>query len=673
MSEQTSQMGALAPMREGAVERSLTPVWARTASGIALAFSGYQMWLAMPWMPHLPDLTLRSIHLAFAFVLCFLLLPARAGSPLHRPSIGDFGLAAASIVVFAYIVFNYEWIMRNPATSTPVAIVLGTIVIGLTLEACRRSIGIVFVILVVAAIFYAWFGGAIPGRWGHIGFDWRSIIETLYLSSFGLLGHITGVSADVIAMFLIFGALLARTGGGEAFIDLAKLIAGRSAGGPAKVAVFASALFGTISGSAVANVVVSGVLSIPLMKRMGYRPQFAAAVEATASTGGQMVPPIMGAGAFIMAELLGISYWSIAVAAVIPAFLFYLGCFVCVHLEAVRSDLPRLERSMIPSARELLGWRRSAPLFVPIFVLLVFLARGYTPATAIFWSIALACALHVGLAARLADVPARLRDLVAGFETGGRAIMYVATLIAAAGLIIGAINMTGIGVKLSDFVLGFGGNAVIPSLLLAMVLCIVLGMGLPTTAAYVLAASVVAPAISSLGFEPLAAHLFVFYFAIISAITPPICPAVYVGAALANTSWVTTSFYAMRLGLSGFIVPFMFLFSPELLLIGSWPEVLMTTVAAGAGVVCLSIGVVGQLSRRLGIVSRGIFAAIGIVLVWPGLLFHVAGLALMAIAVAVHLLTGRERPHDRRQDPVAPVPERPSRPASADSRTEESR
>jgi len=627
---------------EAVAERALGRGGATVASAVALAFAAFEIWLAAPWSPPLADLTLRSIHLAFAFALCFLLVPAAAGrSPSSRPSVLDLALAAGAIAAFAYIIVSYDWIMENPASSTPAAVAFGTIAIVATIEACRRTIGWIFVALVLAALAYAWAGALVPGQWGHIGFAWPSIIESLYLSSFGLLGHITGVSANVIAPFLIFGALLARTGGGETFIDLAKLIAGRSAGGPAKVAVFSSAFFGTISGSAVANVVVSGVFSIPLMKRMGYRPAFAAAVEATASTGGQLVPPIMGAGAFIMAELLGIPYWDIAVAAILPAWLYYLGCTACVHLEALRRDLPRLEPSMIPRAAAVLAWRRSLPLFGPILALLVFLARGYTPASATFWAIVVACLLHLAFARGRRDALDRLREIVAGFAAGGRAIMLVATLVAAAGIIIGAINLTGVGIKLSDAILGLGGGAMIASLMLAMVICIVLGMGLPTTAAYVLAAAVVAPAIVGLGIPPLAAHLFVFYFAIISAITPPICPAVYVSAALAETGWVRTSGFAMQLGLAGFIVPYMFIFSPELLLAGETGAILLAAATASIGVLCLAVGLIGQLDRRLNPVSRALFLATAILLIKPGLETDAIGAALLALALALHWLLGR--------------------------------
>ncbi|MBI2553878.1 MAG: TRAP transporter fused permease subunit, partial [Candidatus Rokubacteria bacterium] len=341
---------------------------------VAIAFALFHIWTAAPFVGAYPDLIQRSIHLSFAFVLCFLLYPVRPGrSPAHRPSLFDWAFAGLALVAFAYIVVHYNWIMENPSESTPTGIILGTLVTLLTLEAARRTIGLTFTVLGALGIAYAFFGAWIPGTWGHRGFSWISIQELLYLSTQGILGTVTGISATLVAIFLVFGAVLYHTGGGETFVDLAKLIAGRSYGGPAKVSVFSSAFFGTISGSAVANVVVDGIFNIPLMKRLKYKPEFAAAVEATASTGGQIMPPVMGAGAFIMAELLQIQYVQIAIAAALPAILYYLGCGAAIHFEARRLRLETIPAALLPRAREVFAWRRSAALFVPVILLTYFL------------------------------------------------------------------------------------------------------------------------------------------------------------------------------------------------------------------------------------------------------------------------------------------------------------
>lgn len=614
--------------------------WLRRAAGlVAVAFALFHILTAAPFFGAYPDLIQRSIHLGFAFVLCFLLYPARPGrSPARRPSLFDLAFAALAVAAFAYVIVHYNWIMENPATSTPAAIVLGTVVTLLTLEAARRTIGATFAVLAAVSVAYAYFGPWVPGTWGHRGFSWASIQETLYLSTQGILGLVTGISATLVAIFLVFGAVLQRTGGGETFVDLAKLIAGRSYGGPAKVSVFSSAFFGTISGSAVANVVVDGIFNIPLMKRLRYRPEFAAAVEATASSGGQLVPPIMGAGAFIMAELLQIPYVEVAIAAAIPALLYYLGCGAAIHFEARRMGLETIPPELLPRAREVLGWRRAAPLFIPVILLTYFLLSGYTAGTSTFWSIVASFVIYLASARSRADFRARCRGIVEALEAGGRGIVLVATLISAAGILIGMINLTGIGVKLSEFIIGTSGQSLLAALFIAMLVCIILGMGLPTTAAYVLAASVVAPALIKLGAAPLAAHLYVFYFAIISAITPPVCAAVFVAAVIARADWVRTAVIATRLGLAGFIAPYMFIYSPALLWRGSWPEILWSAATACLGVVALAAGSMGFLRRPARWPERLALLGAALLLIKPGLYTDAAGLAVLAAVLVAQWL-----------------------------------
>jgi TRAP transporter 4TM/12TM fusion protein len=612
--------------------------------GVAVALTAavyalFHLWTAAPFVGAYPDLIQRSIHLAFAFVLCFLLFPARPGrSPAGRPSVTDWALVAAAVAPLAYIVVFYDWVMENPATSTPVALVLGTLLTLVTLEAARRTIGLTFAAIAFIAMAYAYLGPFIPGAWGHRGFGWTTILETLYLSTEGVLGSVTGISATLVAIFLVFGAVLYHTGGGETFVDLAKLIAGRSWGGPAKVSVFSSAFFGTISGSAVANVVVDGIFNIPLMKRMKYRPEFAAAVEATASSGGQIMPPVMGAGAFIMAELLQMSYAQVALAAAVPALLYYLGCGAAIHFEARRSQLARIPADLIPRARDVFAWRRSAALFIPVVILVHFLMSGYTAGTSTFWSVVASLVLFLAAATSGADLRARVKGMGAALVAGGKAIVQVAVLIAAAGIVIGMINMTGVGVKLSEFVIGASGASLFLALVLAMVVCLILGMGLPTTAAYVLAASVVAPALVKLGTTELAAHLFVFYFAIISAITPPVCAAVYVAAAIARADWVRTGFIATRLGLAGFIAPYMFVYSPALLLRGPWWEVTWAALTASIGVIALAGGAMGYFARHATLLERLALVAGALLLIKPGIYTDVAGFVLVGGVFSVQRL-----------------------------------
>lgn len=627
--------------------RRLTGGIGRAAALVAFAYAAFHLWTAAPWVGAYPDLIQRSVHLAFAFALCFALYPARPGrSHARRPTAVDALLMVAALAALGYAVRQYDWIMENPGESTWVGVALGSLLTLAALEAARRTIGLTFPILGALGIAYALLGPWIPGTWGHRGFSWTSIQESLFLSTQGILGAVTGISATLVAIFLVFGAVLYHTGGGETFVDLAKLVAGRSHGGPAKVSVFSSAFFGTISGSAVANVVVDGIFNIPLMKRMRYRPELAAAVEATASTGGQIMPPVMGAGAFIMAELLQISYVQVAIAAAVPAILYYLGCGAAVHFEARRLGLATIPPELMPRARDVFAWRRSAALFIPIVILTYFLLNGYTAGTATFWSIVASLAIFVASATSLADCRARGRSVGKALAEGGRGIVSVATLIAAAGIVIGMINLTGVGVKLSELIIGAAGASLLAALFFAMLVCLILGMGLPTTAAYVLAAAVVAPALIKLGALPIAAHLFVFYFAIISAITPPVCAAVYVAAAIARSDWLRTGLIAVRLGLSGFIVPYMFVYAPALLWRGSWIETVWAAVSACIGVIALSAGTMGFLRRAATWPERGALVVAALLLIKPGIYTDLLGLALGAAVLALQRLSPgpRRRP-----------------------------
>lgn len=598
---------------------------ATLAAGLAL----FHLWTAFAGA--YPNLVQRGIHLGTAFVLGFVLYPAGPWSPRRRPSVIDAGLAVAAVAVFGYVIVQYEWIIDNPATSTPVAVVLGGAAVVLVVEIGRRTVGATFALLVVLAVVYAVFGGRLPGGWAHRGLGATSLAETLYLSTLGIMGPVTGVSATLVAVFLVFGALLYHTGGGEAFVDFAKWLAGRSYGGPAKVSVVSSALFGTISGSAVANVVVDGIFNIPLMKSLGYRREFAAAVEATASSGGQIVPPVMGAGAFIMADLLGIPYLQVALAAAIPAALYYVGCGAAIHFEARRTGLRPLPPDAVPAMRTLLPWRRWAPLVAPVSALIVLMLLGRTPALATFWASVVSVAVFLASTPSALGLLARMRDIGRALAAGGRAIVLVAALVAAAQVIIAVINATGIGVKLSELIMNVSAGRLLVALGLAMVVCIVLGMGLPTTAAYVLAASVVGPALIQLGAAPLAAHMFVFYFAIISAITPPVCAAVFVAAAIARANWVSTAWIAVRLGAAGFIVPYMFVFSPELLLQAPGMTAVWAAITALVGVVALSAGVMGHLRRTARPLERALLVVGALLLIKPGPVTDVLGAGAVAV------------------------------------------
>lgn len=626
--------------------RVLSGIAGQATAVVAVAFAAFQIYTA--WAGAFPDLIQRGLHFAFALALTFVLFPARRARST-RPSLVDLTLAAAGVGGCLYVVASYERLTLRPGESTTLDLALGAVMVLLVLEAARRTIGPIMPALALLTIFYALSGPHLPGPWRHRGFSPRYVLETLYLSSEGIWGLILGLSATVVAAFLIFGAFLTATGGGDVFVGFAQWLAGRSHGGPAKVSCVSSALFGTVSGSAVANVVVDGVFNIPLMKKLKYDPPFAAAVEAVTSTGGQLVPPVMGAGAFIMAELIGVPYVRIAAAAIIPSMLFYLGIGAAIHLEALRVNLRPLPADMIPRLRAILP--RSAPFVVPVVVVVVMILQGYTPDLAVMWAVAASAVVHLAGARRVAGVPARLRALVEALDAGGRAIPTVAALCACAQIIISMFNLSGLGVKISALVLSASGGNMFLALVMTMVVCLILGMGVPTTAAYVLAASVTGPALIGLGFPPLVAHLFIFYFAIISAITLPVAPAVFVAAAIAKTSIPRTGVQALRIGFACFIVPYMFVYGPSILLIGDVLDTVNTAVSASIGVVAIAAGLMRYFRTHNTWWESLVLIVGGLLLVKPGLFTDLIGLIAVAVVWVVQ---------GHRAAVVAAVPERVS-------------
>ncbi|AXS42215.1 TRAP transporter fused permease subunit [Breoghania sp. L-A4] len=505
----------------------------------------------------------RAIFLALVACLGLAVYPAGAGRP-WRP-IGlmlDLVLAATTIGACGYIVVNYDEIMTTLpwATALDKALTVGLVVT--VLEVSRRAVGIIFPILVLIGLAYALFGDHLPGSLAHRGFDTAFITETIFLGDLGIWGMLTGVAATVIAAFVLFGSLLLHTGGGQSFMDLAMRIGGRQVGGAAKIATIASGLFGMISGSAVANVATTGNFTIPMMKRLGYPPAFAAAVEAVASTGGQIAPPIMGAAAFVMAEILGVSYIKIIIAAAVPALLFYLSVFVTVHVVSVRKNLQLVPEDELPPWSTIVAPRRALPIIAAIGALGIGVFLGRSVATSAFYGIM--GLLIAFVATGIGQMPARrmVRLVVDGIADAGKGMVIIGVLLAGAQILVSMINMTGIGVTLSSMIVAIAGNSMPGVALIVGAVCMVMGMGLPTTAAYVLVAAVLAPAMTAVGIDPLAAHLFVFYFATISVITPPVCVAVFVAAGIAQTNWLPAALEAVRLGAVTYVVPFMLLLYP---------------------------------------------------------------------------------------------------------------
>jgi TRAP transporter 4TM/12TM fusion protein len=583
-----------------------------------------------PW----PPLVNRALFLGLGFVLMFGLYPLRRG---RQGGVGilDVACMVAGVAGCLYIIVQEPWIMENPAESTRESFWLGLVLVVLVLEGMRRTIGWPFVLVALAMIAYAYFGSLMPGRWAHRGFDLPTIVETLYLTDRGMWGTVTGIVATVVAMYVIFGSVIFSTGGGDTFVNLSLWLAGRATGGAGKVATVASGLFGMISGSAAANAATVGAFTIPMMRRLGYRREFAAAVEAAASTGGQVMPPIMGAGAFVMAELLQISYRQIALAATIPALLYYLGVGATIHFEARKAGLRPVPSEMIPPLRQTLTWGKASPLLIPVVILSWLLLIGRTPQLAAFWATTAGLVLHVLLTSwKPGETVRRARGALRAIESGGRALVMLVFLGAGAQIIIGMITLTGVGIRLSELLITASGGSLVVALLITALICTVLGMGVTTTADYILAASVIGPALVALGLTPFVANLYIFYWASSSAVTPPVAAAVFVAAGLAGSDVVRTGIIACRLAIAAFLAPFMFVYAPALLLQGSWVEILVTSVASAIGVVALAAAIGGFFARPASLLDRALLLAAGGLLVVPGLRTDLLGLGLLAVVWA---------------------------------------
>ncbi|MGH7277575.1 MAG: TRAP transporter permease, partial [Candidatus Rokuibacteriota bacterium] len=489
---------------------------------------------------------------------------------------------------------------------------LGVLAIGLVLEATRRLVGWALVWVAVAAILYANLGWALPGLLYAKGSSWERIAVYLYLDAGGVFGIALSVTASIVVAFILFGQALYAVGGDRFLTDIALVAMGRFRGGSAKVAVVSSTLFGTVSGSAVSNVAVDGAITIPMMKRTGYPPHLAAAIEAVASNGGQIMPPVMGAAAFLIAEFLSLPYGEVALAALLPALLYYLALFTQIDLEAARHGLAGLPRKEIPRLRGVMrrGWVFILPLAVLVYTLMIAVWQAGKAGMA-----AVVATLVVG--ALWKETRPDLAALVKTLVDTGRILLDLVAITALAGLVIGALQLSGFTAKLPLLLTSVAGGNALLLLVLSALVCVVLGMSLPTTVVYITLAVLVAPALTQLGIVPLAAHLFLFYFGMLSLITPPNCLATFTAAAIARADFWKTGWTGMKLGIVAYIVPFVFVFHPALIFEGSAADVALAAATAAAGVVLLAIGCVGYLFRPLGAPKRALFIAAGLLLIPP--------------------------------------------------------
>ncbi len=610
---------------ETSKQRQLSGVWAVGLRIAGSAMALFHLYTAATG----PAIAQNAIHLMFALPL-ILLAYSRGAKDKDAPPWSEVALIALAITVSAYYIYHSERIIYDLGYLYPTTldIVLGISAVGLLLEACRRSIGMAFPVLVGIALAYAMLGQYLPGVFGHGGFDFDDLVATFYLGPNGIYGSLMRISSTVIVIFVMFGALLVVTGGGDTFIRLSTAVAGRLSGGPAKAATLCSALFGSISGSTAANVATTGVFTIPLMKRNGYSPRFAAATESAASTGGQILPPIMGAAAFVMADVIATSYLVIIGAALIPALLFYLAIWMSVHFEAKRLGLQPLPPAERPSVRE--GLKNSEVLFVPVIILIAMLVMRYTPTTSALAAYVTAVAIYLFSWRSPGTFWQRIRALPAAFEAGALTAALIAVIVGAVAIIAAVISMTGLGLKVSSAILAVSGGHVLLTLILAMVVSIILGMGLPTVAAYMLTAAVVASAFVQAEIPNLPAHLFILYFAILSGVTPPVALAAYIGSAIAGSHWFRTALTASKIALGGFLIPYMFIYHPALLGQGTTLEIAVATATGIIGITALAASTIGYFLRPSAWWERTLLLAGAVLLISGNLVTDAIGIVLIA-------------------------------------------
>lgn len=569
-------------------------------------------------------------------VLLFLVVPAGKGAPRNKLLWYDVLLILGSVAGTGYVLIDVERILTHGAWATPLEVVLGLIMLAVLCEAVRRTIGLPLTIVVLIFFFYIKYAYLLPGILGSPQYEWSRLMGYVYGSLQGIFSNILEIAATLIILFVTFGALLAKSGAGKFFVDLAFSLLGSVRGGPAKVAVAASALFGTISGSAVANAGVTGSLTIPMMRRLGYKPHFAGAVEAVASTGGILMPPVMGAVAFLVADFVGVSYLRVCLAAAIPAILYYLSLFLQVDFEAAKLGLSGLPRKELPSFTKTLkeGWH----FFIPLVVLLVFMmVLKYSVTTSCLY--AMVTIIPVSWVRK--ETRMGLKKIGDALRDATYSVFLVVPVCALAGVITAGVAVTGLGVRLSAILVEIAAGNILVLGILGAIACYILGLGVASMPSYILVAIMVAPALVQAGVPLLAAHFFVFYMAMSAFITPPDAPAAYVAAGIAGANPLRTGFQAMRLGVVCYIVPFVSLYNPALLMIGSPVGIAVAAVTAAIGVIGLAAGFEGYLMKKLNWLERIVFLVGGITILVPTLTTNIIGAGILLVAVLWHWMRAR--------------------------------
>ena len=613
--------------------------WALIISVIAISLTFFQLYTALKGS--YVSMIQGAIHLGAGLSLIYLLYPAKRSLIRHKGIAWyDVVLAFLSLACNFYVIYNYEWLTTRALTTgfSTMDIIVASLAIGLLLEATRRAVGLPIVIIALLAIAYGLWGSFIP-VFGHRGFSWEGLVRRLVYSDNAIFGIPIQISSTFIYLFLFFGVMLTKTGIGKFFNDLAFGATGRFTGGTAKAAVSASALQGMVTGSSVANTVGSGSFTIPMMKRAGFRPEFAAASEASASTGGQIMPPIMGAAAFIMAEYTGVPYSEIILIAIVPALLYFSGVFMGVHFEAKKQGILGLPKNELPSLKSL---AKRADLLLPLFTIVGLLFYGYTPTYAALWGILVS--FLVSLTRR--DTRMSIKDLFQAFEQGARVALPVIAACASAGIIVGIVVFTGLGGKIAGGILDLAGGNFFLLLFFTMFACILLGMGLPTTANYVVTASMAAPALLEFGVPVIAAHMFVFYFGIVADITPPVSLAAYAGAGIAKANPMKSGITAFKIAIAAFIIPYVFVYNPVLVLedatFATFTPVLLTALI---GMAAISAAMMNYFIYTPLLIERLALFVSGILLVYPGNLF-VSGIGLVLLLIIGFIQFLRKRKNE---------------------------
>ncbi|WP_455656191.1 TRAP transporter permease [Phascolarctobacterium sp.] len=606
-------------------KRNLTGLWDKLVSFICIAFAVFQLYTATFGVldAHLQ----RAIHLAFGFSLIYLLYPGRKSWSREAMHPLDVIFAVLSVSSALYIVVFYNELVLRAGMNTEFDFSIAFIGTLLLFEAARRVVGWPMLTVALFFMFYAFAGPYMPGILAHRGVGMQEMFDHLFFTTEGIFGTPLGVSSTFIYLFILFGSYLEATGLGKLFIDLANAVAGWAAGGPAKVAVLSSGLMGTVSGSSVANVAGTGAFTIPMMKKLGYRPAFAGAVEAAASTGGQLMPPVMGAAAFLMAEFVGVPYIEVVKAAVIPALLYYIGVWLGVHYEAKKYGLKGTPRDQLPKFGKL--FMEKGHLILPLAIIVYLLVSGYTPMRAALWAIA----LTLICSCLRKSTRITFKDVVRGLIEGSKGVLGVLIACATAGVIIGVVTKTGVGLKLATALLDLAGGNLLPAMFFTMITSLLLGMGVPTTANYVITSTIAAPALVQMGVPVLAGHMFAFYFGIVADVTPPVALAAYAGAGISGADPMKTGVAAAKLAIAAFIVPYIFVLSPELLMIDATPfTITFACTTAIIGMWGVSIAMIGFCQSKLNALQRLLFFIGGLNMIIPGAVTDAIGVVILAVA-----------------------------------------